>query len=255
MLSHNDVQIGDVIYFVSREGYNYEYVIKFGQITDIWSDGVCIYNIFPKENRLINGIPYDEFSTPTKWQKLPKGWTYNTQLFTLETSDEDKETLSKIHVNNPEEIKQGIKDGVLITANQKDYSHIETEITKEGFRLIRKYDDDFGYYSRIYHWNDKIFKTYEDAKQWIDDYNAELKRQSELTDEEWSIEQIQNTVHNHFAIKFVDKDVKKEKEKRVMDYFLSLKNIEDVEVRSHCGHLQWKYWKNKKWNNIPDDIE
>jgi hypothetical protein len=29
-----------------------------------------------------------------------------------------------------------------------------------------------------------------------------------------------------------------------------MSNIEDIETRIYGGEIQWRYWKNKKWNNI-----
>ena len=34
------------------------------------------------------------------------------------------------------------------------------------------------------------------------------------------------------------------------NWILSLKNVEDVDVRIWQNNIQWKYWKNKRWNNI-----
>ena len=31
---------------------------------------------------------------------------------------------------------------------------------------------------------------------------------------------------------------------------LRMSNVEDIETRIFGGNIQWKYWKNKKWNNI-----
>ena len=44
---------------------------------------------------------------------------------------------------------------------------------------------------------------------------------------------------------FTDEEVK-----QYRDWLLAMSNVEDVETRIFSGNIQWKYWKNKKWNNI-----
>lgn len=34
------------------------------------------------------------------------------------------------------------------------------------------------------------------------------------------------------------------------EWLLSMKNVEEIETRISLGNIQWKYEKNKKWNNI-----
>lgn len=252
MINSKDINIGDIVYYVRRDGYMYQPVVKFGQVNDMFSNGVYVYSILPKEDRLINGVPYNDFVTPTKWQKLPKGWTYKTDLFTIGYNY--NENLKNIHINNPDEILKGLDNGDLILGDKKDYSHIEAEITKEnGFRLIRKSDSNWHYYATTVGYNE-IYKTYDEASQWIADYNKELKRQSELTDKEWSLEQIENTVKKYIYVCYIDEEVRKEKIDKYMNYFTNLNNVEDIETRATVDGIQWKYWKNKKWNNITEDM-
>lgn len=40
------------------------------------------------------------------------------------------------------------------------------------------------------------------------------------------------------------------KRKKKSRWMLGMKNVEDIEIRIFGGSLQWKYWKNKKWNYI-----
>ena len=34
------------------------------------------------------------------------------------------------------------------------------------------------------------------------------------------------------------------------EWILGMKNVVDIETRIFDGNVQWKYWKNKKWNYI-----
>ena len=38
--------------------------------------------------------------------------------------------------------------------------------------------------------------------------------------------------------------------KSYRDFIMNLSDLEDVEVRMNAGNIQWKYWKNKRWQNI-----
>ena len=45
------------------------------------------------EIRLINGVPFDDFQSETEFKKVPKGWTYNTDLYTVTEDLEKKEKI------------------------------------------------------------------------------------------------------------------------------------------------------------------
>ena len=53
----------------------YEYEKMYG--------GHVVSQLKAPEIRLINGIPFDEFQSETEFKKVPKGWTYNTEMFTV----------------------------------------------------------------------------------------------------------------------------------------------------------------------------
>ena len=253
MINHKIIYTGQVVYFCERTGYNYSYQIKVGIVDEFYYDKVAIKRLHIKDTRIVDGTtPYKDFVTPTKWQKLPKNWTYNTELFTI-TNIELEESEKKYRIDNPEHILEALNKGLIVYSECYDFSKLETEIDKNlGWRIIRKYDSNYDNerFRTLFDY-DKLFSTYAEAKQWIDDYNAELSRQSNLSDVEWSLEQIEKVVNRAVAMNYLDDDVRKEKHDKLMDYFKSLKNIEDVEVRLYGVHcIQWKYWKNKKWNNI-----
>ena len=254
MVIHDQLKIGQVVYFIMNDGYNYQKRIHFGIVDNMFSDGVSIKLYTNKESRLINGIPYNDFKTPTHWQKLPRGWTYNTKLFDLSWEELPLEVLAQHHyINSPDDVLKMIEEGWLIPCEKKEWSHIETEIIKEGWRLIKKSDNEYhpSYTSRGYN---EVYATYEDAKKWIDEYEAELKRQSELTDIEWSLELIEKNVNRYLTFNYPDEETRESKRKRIMKWFSSMKNIEDVETRVLASSIEWKYWKNKKWNAIDPDM-
>lgn len=74
----------------------------------------------------------------------------------------------------------------------------------------------------------------------------EFERQLKLTDEEWSIEQIEETLQRWQKISdATDKEVAEYK-----DWLLKLSDISDVETRIFGGQIQWKYEDKKRWNYI-----
>lgn len=255
MVKSSRLTIGQVVYFLERTGYNYQYQIHFGIVDDIFSDKVAVKRLTTKENRLIDGIPYDEFKTPTRWQKLPKDWTYNTELFKLTWDDAISEKHKDYRIDNPDDILAAIADGFLIYSNQKDWSHIEAEIDKhQGWRLIRKTDpgDWISFYSTFYY--NELYYSYTEAQQQIDAYDNELKRQAALSDEEWSLEQIEKDVDRYLGLNYPDEEIRAERKERIMDWFRSMDHIDDIETRLSGQTIQWKYWKNKKWIDVDQNI-
>ena len=92
----------------------------------------------------------------------------------------------------------------------------------------------------------QIYDDYDSARKYINDHYAELERQSKLSDEEWSKEQIENTL-DHYVKCY---SIQPEEEQRIRDIVFNLDRIEDVEARIGDGVFQWKYCKHKKWNTV-----
>ena len=80
----------------------------------------------------------------------------------------------------------------------------------------------------------------------VDENIAEFKRRASLTDYEWAVEKIDNILGKW---KFLNGATNDDVE-IYRNWILSLKNVEDVDVRIWQNNIQWKYWKNKRWNNI-----
>ena len=236
---------GDIVYWCHQHGH--EYSVHYGMVDEQFSDAVCIDYLAPRERRRIDGIPIDEFQSEQRYRKLPKGWSYDTKLFEI-TYDplKEEEIAFPIDITNPESIKSAYDKGFLVKDSTIYHGNIEADITKDGFRIIKKYPMWKHHIDHISVRPDKVYFTYEEAKKEVDDNIAEFHRQASLSDYEWSVEQIGKTL-NHYRIinNATDEEVK-----QYRNWLLAMDNVEDIETRIFGCNIQWKYWKNKKWNNI-----
>ena len=242
-------QSGDVVYWVERHRQPpYEYYIDYGIVDEEFSDAVCVERLHIRDHRFIDNIPYNDFPQFTRWKKLPKGWTYNTKLFEIEwRSDKDWSALGNLKINKPEDIKTALKDGIIIYLKDYDQTVPHSEIDRKlGWRIRKEHDNSTYIYPHVTLQKDNAFKTYAEAKAVIDAQEAEWKRQSELTNEEWSVEQIDHDLQRWAKIY----SKSPEEVQKVRDFLLGMDKVEDIETRVFGEDFQWKYWKNKKWRTV-----
>lgn len=237
-------EAGEVVYF-PEDGR-----VAFGIAEGFEDSSGRIYVDFVRnrDNRYINGVHIDDFQSETEWRPLPKGWTYNTQLFKLEwRSNPDAERLKEIHVDVPEEIKHALEEGLLVLAKDVYPGRVEAEVDRHrGYRLVKKiphWTQTYGQrnwtYRRVY--KSEAFASYEEAKRCVEEKKAEAERIAQMTDLEWSI----------LEIKKVLRRLPENDRSKVMQFVLSLPDLEDVEVRVRSGMAEWRYFEAKsKWTRI-----
>lgn len=129
---------GDIVYWCHRRGH--EFSVRYGMVDEQFSNAVCIDYLELRERRRVDGIPIQEFQNEQRFRKLPKGWTYNTKLFDItydDMTEDEKEFV--IDITKPEVIKEAYEKGYLVKDNTIFHGHIESEITKDGFRIVKKY--------------------------------------------------------------------------------------------------------------------
>lgn len=237
---------GDIVYWCHRRGH--EYSVHWGMVAEQFSDAVVIDYLVPRERRRVDGVPIDEFQSEQRYRKLPKGWTYNTKLFELTWDDfTESEKAYKLNISIPVSIKYAYDNGWLVKDSTVFHGVIEDEITKDGFRIVKKYPREcLHHIDHVSIRPDKVYFTYEEAKKEVDENIAEFNRQANLSDYDWSVEQIDKTLGfwKHLSGS-TDNEVK-----QYRDWLLAMDNVEDIEVRLFGGNIQWKYWKNKRWMNI-----
>ena len=240
------VKPGDVVYWVNRNGG--DVTVKFGIVDDVFTDGVWVNFISPKERRMIDGVPLEHFISETRWRKLPKGWTYNTELFKITYRD----PIEPIKISDKEGIKAAYQRGDLVLDSTLFWGNVEAVIDRNaGFRVVLKYPMWKTHSSSTSLRYDEVFTEYEDAEKKAEELRVEFRRQCNLTDEEWAIEQITKDVKRwKYFTGASDEDAN-----RILAFFAELDNIVDVETRISGVDLQWKYWKKKKWHDVnPEDL-
>lgn len=236
---------GDIVFWCKQDGCRF--YPKFGMVDEQFSDAVIVDYLAPRERRLVDGIPIDEFQSEQRYRKLPIGWTYNTELFKVSYAEmTDEEEQFTIDLHNPETVKEAYVKGFMVKDSEIFHGQIEADITREGFRIIKSYPM---YAHHIDHTSirpDKVYFTYEEAQREAENNYAELQRQAALSDYDWSVEQIDKTLkfYQNFTAA-TDNAIQ-----QYRDFLLSMKNVEDIETRIFGGNIQWKYWKNKRWNYI-----
>lgn len=239
---------GSVVYYIETESYGH--IVKFGLADEYFHDALYIKLLHLKDTRLINNIPYNEFKTPTRKQKLPKGWTYRTSLFTEGDDTSCYEEFRKIKISKPKTILDAYNKGYLIDAEKYDASWIRPVVEQDGYYLTREYPSMYSYPKRRvkpyifvpYH---KVYHTYEEAQKIIDDWKAEQQRRAAQTDYEWNTENLDYELKKfqHMYNKS-DEDIQ-----QIKDFVLAQPDFEDLEFKIFDKVFQFKSCNKKKWRN------
>lgn len=234
----------DIVYFHRQIGNDHS--VCYGIVDEQFSDAVCIDFLETKEIMLVNGIPVEDFQSETKYHKLPKGWTFDTKLYELSFRRLWAEDYISSDITDPTSIKRLYDDGYLVKASTKFHGVIDAEITNEGYRVVKRYPQWEHVITSVSVRPDRVYNTYAEAQEEVNEYIAELKFQASLDDTEWSIYQIDKTLTHYKRIADVSDGIIK----KYHNWLCSMKDVDQIETRIFSGEIQWKYEKNKKWNNI-----
>lgn len=240
----NKFQQGDIVYWCHSEGTG-RYKVRWGRIAGIWKNEVHIEFLHLPENRFVNGIPIDEFQSEKEFRRLPRGWTYNTPLFEITYKEYNFDPKS-IHIDDSKAIKDAYDRGDLVNDRLIFWGNIEADIKGACYRLIKTYPQHLFHYSHEVVPADRLYRTYAEAKAEGEAQAAEFQRQVNLSDTEWSLEQIDKTLYRWQQNYHISDEEVRQKH----DYFAALPLVEDVVVRLFKGKLQWKYDHKKQWQDI-----
>ncbi len=219
--------------------YGHKWEVQFGTVEEHYPSAIVLQLYDLVNTKLIDGIPIKEFKHPTSWKKLPKGWRFDMELFKVTYRDLD---ISEIDLTKPQSILHAIQIGTLVKVQENENGVPFAEISDNGgWRIIFQYEYHRSYVSLPFN---EVYETYEEARNVVDAHIAELERQANLSDLEWSIEQID---HNLDRAIFLSDENKQE----VRKFLMSQDRVEDIETRIYMGRLQWKYENNRRWVSIP----
>lgn len=253
---------GEIVFWCHQRGH--EYSVHWGIVDEQIDFNVYIDYLEPRERKMIfsdyikelkNGVPIDKFETEQHFHKLPKSWSYNTELFRIEYDDLSKEEKEHLIIFDiPETIKVALDKGWIVKRSEIFHGNISTEITSNGWRITKGYVQDYGIGRKPNYTTvncRKVYRTCGEAKKEVDEHIAEFQRQAALSDYEWSVEQIEKTLDRWKAIYGVsENEVDQHRQ-----WLLSQDDVENIEVRISNGDIQWKIWnKHKKWHNIETNI-
>lgn len=243
--------VGSVVYFIKDEVQRVgdRYTVVFGIVESHISRSVVEVEMYDFcENRTVDGIPVQNIEFPTMWRKLPRGWTIGDPLWEFGSIDRAEQFPEAVHlsIHKPEDILKAIEIGLLVKVKDKSYYSLETELgSKTGWRIVQKWMPKVPpRYKTAYVWN--LYPTYEEAKAVVEDIHREWERQAALSDEEWSIEEIDRTLDRWAACCAIPIET----QLRYREWLLSLDNIEDVVTRVYMSEIQWKYDHNRRWHSI-----
>lgn len=163
-MKHNQV-----CYYVER-GFNGKLYVSYGMYEyEKMYGGHRVSRLRPPEIRLINGIPFEEFQSETEFKKLPKGWTYSTDLYTVTENIEKKAKINAAmkgrYVTCPSDLQWLFDNGYLVKMENVE-PIIEPEFDHGTYRLRKKYPawtQCYGSHNDRY--PDEVFETYEAAEK------------------------------------------------------------------------------------------
>lgn len=236
-----DFKEGQFVYILRRHGFTF--IEQFAIIDTICKHcGITVNPLYFNPTRAIDGVNVKDMRFPTPWQKIPKKFN-----FTEERLFEEKRSYPKEKENlgtTPEDIKEAYECGLLVKAYEYDNSRYEAEIDKiNGWRIVQKAGDYTPYALNFP--RDRIYASSQDSHRALEIYEAEIKRQADMTVEEWNAEKIERTLG---LWKNWNK-VTDELYQQTKDFLMNLP-LAEIEVRMDLDQIQYKKNKNKNWINI-----
>lgn len=239
------IKENDIVYFIESSRLKaLDYDIRFGIVSYIDGDNILIDFLRVKENRLVEGIPFDDFEE-TPWMKVPKGKGAHEMRPKIESSltEEESKLLRDLKATDPKDVKYAYDIGLLVKKGDLDtYSVIETELdrNKPGkYRFVKKvpgWQITYGQDQRSYACKNKneVATTYDEAKRIK---AAKIKKTREeygcdLSDYDYSVREIEKVLRRF------PEDIK-ERYKQVL---LAKDNVEDIEITKRGDNVYWRYF-------------
>lgn len=218
-----DWKPGDICYWCDH--LNGQLKVSFGMICCFDYGAAYIDYLAPKERRRVNGIPIEQFTTEKEYRPLPKGWSYDTEMFRI-TWDEVPEK-GTLNIRDPASIAEAVRTGLLVKKSTIFDGSIDTEITgSKGhlvYRLVKKWP------SRVCREPSgvkvlvtELCASYSEAEKRVEAARLEKIRVANLSDEEANDEEYPRLLSRHFDARTVE---------RMMAALRKLPNYGDIEIK------------------------
>lgn len=275
-------EAGDIVYFINYDRkvpkINRHYRVDVGMVYDdcFWNNEVKISLLVSKDNRLVNGVPYNDFKTPTKIMSFEKN-DKNLKHYEIYdkyvdiTYQKSSFSYKDLNISNRDEIVKYVLSKDLIPLVERDNSYISFRYddSGKGYYLTREYDPyvhPFIYISKYYSkyvWENEHKLCYSDTFSIGFNYNK-IKTLCDKLNELQILhkEKIDNMTELDFVIEEIDDVCGKYNKiycddiyytRAVKQWLLAKKNADKLCVRLYCGDIRWKYSQNSKWQKVDKD--
>lgn len=204
-----------------------------------------------------NGVLAEEISNFSEdWHKLPKGWTYNTKLFTVVdvcSDGKNKQRQEAVDWTNLESLKRAVADNVWCEASDNFAGKFDADVDNHKGWMLRVKFDDFerahARDSRTVPFN-RIYKDYLSAAKC---YKALLSADlmtAKMTDHDWALCELNHTlrllqIRGKYSFEDIDK---------FRRYILSLDDKEFENLETKLGGsgtwLEYRTRGKKRWNPL-----
>lgn len=112
-------------------------------------------------------MSFSEFKSETETHKLPKKWSYDTDLFWVENRYPQNDYLN-FDIRDRKKIKQLYDEGWLVGVDKNDHRHIEVEFDHDYYKVVKKASFYSDTYQKPLFYNlphNRIFLNYNEARK------------------------------------------------------------------------------------------
>lgn len=255
---------GDLIFFEPANPYinglKSKNVYEFGIIDHIYFDGYGVDIYEPFDTRKIEGIPVKDYDFNQKRRKLPKNWSYDTDLIHLTWDNQPDGYNGQVFNMDNKGYREGIEYGIFVPRSSQDKEgYLEVDINKEGYLITWKHQQ--YKISKSSYVLVPFNKAYEEPIEYaktVEAYNNEVLRQRSLSDYDWIIEtEIDKNLNRWCTINSINNETKTKIRTFLieqMKYYWKDGKGNGIECRMYMGKLQWREEGQKKWIDIAVEL-
>ena len=111
--------------------------------------------------------PFNEFESEIEMHKLPKNWSYDTDLFWVENRYPQQGDYLNFNIRDRKKIQQLYDEGWFVELDKNDHRHIEAEIDRDYYKVVKK-GLFYNIYQKPFVYNlshNRIFLNYDEARK------------------------------------------------------------------------------------------